>query len=174
MTTTDPTDSATLTTLRGFARTVNDGGTVDPQAVIAAIGGCVADGIDVDPEIAAFEPAAAINVCHLGGADGVALIRAALSKGGWRAAFRMASLLSWHDVWAAGMTAHYGPTGIHPSRCGADGCPTAETLATCPGVAERMLAAADRFERLLGWYERVLPPTRWRHVVDVRATAKAA
>lgn len=52
-------------------------------------------------------------------------------------------------VWCAAMTAHYGPL-MHPSRLGADGRPSAETLRDCPRVAEDMAAARDRLGALLG------------------------
>jgi hypothetical protein len=59
------------------------------------------------------------------------------------------------DAWALAMTAHHGPVGIHESRLGADGRPSAETLAEIPSVGERMARAAERLVGLLGWYLRV-------------------
>jgi hypothetical protein len=49
-----------------------------------------------------------------------------------------------HDLWCAAMTAQYGPVGIHDSRLGSDGRPTAETLVTFPDVARTMLDAEER------------------------------
>jgi hypothetical protein len=58
------------------------------------------------------------------------------------------------DLWAAAMTAHYGPTGTHESRRGEDGRPTAETMAEYPEIGERMAAARERVVNLVRYYER--------------------
>lgn len=160
---------AALDSLRAIFRATRAGSAVDAQALVAAIGEAVSAGADVTAAKDAFFPYALIFVSNLGGTDGAFMVRSALATGGMRAALRMASLLGWTDVWSAAMTAHYGPTHTHESRRGADGRPTAETLAEFPELAHRMVAASEQVERLLGWYERFLPATRWEHVVTMRA-----
>lgn len=129
-----------LSPLRAIYRAARAGAPIDPQTFVATVASCVCDGADVGPALRAFEPFAFIAIRHLGGPDGAYLCRAALAKGGYHAAIRMASLLGWTDVWSAAMSAHYGPTGTHPSRVGTDGRPTAETLAECPSVGRCMQA----------------------------------
>ena len=162
---TAPVDHA-LAALRAIYRTARTAGTIDPQALVVAVGTVVCAGIDTTAELGAFEPYAFVWLNHLGGADGAYLCRAALVNGGWRAAIRMASLLGWTDAWSAAMTAYYGPTGTHESRCGPDGRPTTETLTEFPQLAVCMQEAAERFECILGWYERVVPATRWASIVE--------
>jgi len=58
------------------------------------------------------------------------------------------------DLWAAAMTAHYGPTDLRLAYCCADGRPTPETLARFPSVARCMADARLNVVRLIGWYER--------------------
>lgn len=58
------------------------------------------------------------------------------------------------DLWAAAMTAHYGPTGTHPSRLDTNGRPSAATLAEFPRIGRRMREARLRVVHLIGWYER--------------------
>lgn len=160
-----------LEALRDIYRNARKGAPIEPKVLVAAVGACVASGIDVVPALQAFEPMAWVSVRNVCGADAVALAKAAREQGGWKAAIRMASLLGWSQEWAAAMTAHFGPTGTHPSRCDAEGRPTAETLATCPGVAERMQEAAERWERYLAWRERSGGETRWECVVEMRRCA---
>lgn len=58
------------------------------------------------------------------------------------------------DLWAAAMTAHYGPTGTHESRCNADGTPKAETLAAFPRIGAQMAEARERVIGLIECYRR--------------------
>ena len=60
------------------------------------------------------------------------------------------------DMWAAAMTAHFGPSGIHKSWCNADGTPSAMCLEKCPDVGERMATARVRVTSLRAWYRRRL------------------
>jgi hypothetical protein len=57
-------------------------------------------------------------------------------------------------LWSAAMTAHWGPTGIHPSRCDGEWRPTAETLVDCPRVKEAMDEALASLPGLLASAER--------------------
>jgi hypothetical protein len=57
------------------------------------------------------------------------------------------------DLWAAAMTAHYGPTGTHESWLGPDGTPN-EACRALPDVARRMAAARERCASLIGWIAR--------------------
>ncbi len=103
-------------------------------------------------------------------------MQAARAARGWKGAIRVASLLGLTDVWAAAMTAHYGPTGTHASRLGTDGVPTVETLAEFPRMGEAMTEAAARFDDLTAWYDRQNAgrAVEYRHVVRYSAPAKAA
>ncbi len=157
-----------LNAIRNIYRDARNGIAINPMALVAAVGLCIATGIDVDPALRAFEPFAFVRIDCVRGVDAAMLCRVAREFGGWKAAIRMSSLLGGTDVWAAAMTANYGPTGTHPSRCDAEGRPTAETLDECPEVAQRMAEATERWERLLGWYERNDGATRWEHVVEMR------
>ena len=104
-----------------------------------------------------------------------ALCRAAFASGGWRGAIRVASVLGMSDVWAIAMSAHFGPLGTHNSRCGADGVPTAETLAEFPRIGAAMAESARKFEYVTGWYDRILAGKDYTsQVVDYRAPIKVA
>lgn len=59
------------------------------------------------------------------------------------------------DIWAAAMTAHYGPTTLHESWCNPDGTPSEKCLAAFPGMSERMAEAKKNVVGLIGWYRRV-------------------
>ncbi len=134
---------------------------------------------------AAVESASRFQACHLEverlvglvrldcvrGVEGVAMLRAAREANGWLGAVRAASVLGWTDAWGAAMTAHFGPTGLHVSRCDEEGRPTAETLAKFPHVAFDMRSAEERFESLLGWYTRHGGTTRWEDVIAPKRAA---
>lgn len=48
------------------------------------------------------------------------------------------------------MTAHYGPTGIHQSRCGTDGRPDRAKCGDCwERVSGRMTESADRIRLIV-------------------------
>lgn len=164
--------------LRNIYRAARAGQAIDPSALVAAVGVAVAAGVDVGPALRAFDAFAFVWLSHVCGIDGVWLLHTAREQGGWKAAIRMASLLGWTDVWAAAMTAHYGPTGTHPSRLGPDGRPTAETMAECPEIGRRMAEAAERYDLLVNWYGRNGGDTRWKYVVEMKrrtvAVAQAA
>lgn len=55
-------------------------------------------------------------------------------------------------LWALAMTLCYGPVGLHESRRGADGRPTAETLAM-PSVADAMRRAEEDIASALWRFE---------------------
>lgn len=77
----------------------------------------------------------------------------------WTAVIELTSGSNHVDVqnmWARAMTAKYGPVGTHASRLGTDGCPTAETLAEFPEIAQRMSEAAEGVSRAFGSYMRWL------------------
>lgn len=60
-----------------------------------------------------------------------------------------------NGLWCAATTCQYGPVGIHESRCGADGRPTAETIAEFPStVAAPMREAAERAARYAAALDR--------------------
>ena len=77
----------------------------------------------------------------------------AIADGDYLAVVRLTSG-TMSDLWAAAMTAHYGPCGIHQSRLGPNGTPSAETLAELPLVAEAMESAKVRCASLLAWEQR--------------------
>lgn len=80
-------------------------------------------------------------------------LEALANEGRWLAIVRLEH--SRTDIWAAAMTAHYGPTGIHESWCNPDGTPSEKCLAECPDVAPRMEEAKRNVLGLIGWYRRV-------------------
>jgi hypothetical protein len=53
------------------------------------------------------------------------------------------------DLRSGAMNEAFGPCGLHPSRANEDGSPTAETLATCPGVARAVERGREQVERTL-------------------------
>jgi hypothetical protein len=143
--------------LRALYSATRAGEPLDVPAYIEALLAAAADGSDVNAVVVAFEAFGyhtrldIVGACEGAGAR----VRAARDARGWQGAIRVASLLGLSDVWAAAMTAHYGPTGTCKSRCDANDVPTLETLAEFPRIGERMAAAAERFEGLTGWYDRV-------------------
>lgn len=58
------------------------------------------------------------------------------------------------DIWSAAMTAHYGPTSLHPSWRGEDGQPSAECLARFADVVSCVEAAKGRVKSLIGYFLR--------------------
>lgn len=158
-------------TLRKVYRNVRQGSPVDNQEMAAAYAALIGEGCDMVQIDKAFEPHAFLNLSAIQNGDGAMMILAARERGGWLAALRMASTLGWSEVWAAAMTAHFGPCGTHESRLGQDGRPTAETLAEFPEIARRMDEAAERFEGLLGWHIRNGSPTRWEYVLQAKRSA---
>jgi hypothetical protein len=146
-----------ITTLRAMYRSVRDGQNLDTAAYVDALLDVAADGGDVPKIMGAFEALGywtRLDIVGMtpGGADRV---RAAKASRGWKGAIKVASHLGLSDVWAAAMTAHFGPVGTHESRRGADGVPTVETMAEFPRIGERMAEAARAFEVALDWYARV-------------------
>lgn len=53
------------------------------------------------------------------------------------------------DLWAAAMTAHFGPVGLHESYRGENGAPTPEALASFPTVMRAMRDATERMRYLV-------------------------
>lgn len=78
---------------------------------------------------------------------------AAAERGDYLAIVRLSSGFR-NDLWAAAMSAHYGPCGTHKSRCNADDTVSAETLAEFPRIGERMTEARASVASLLSWYRR--------------------
>lgn len=156
-----------LDVLRQLFLAAGPGAPIDPRAAVDAVAAAVLAGEDVGPVLRAHDGIAFVWMTRLGDADGAALARKARAQG-WRSAIRMCGILGWSAEWAAAMTAHFGPTGLHPSWCDANGCPTPETLAECPGVRERMAEAEERWEHLIAWRERDRRATRWEYVVTMR------
>jgi hypothetical protein len=152
----ETTKPAAIEILRAMYRAVRAGATLDVPAYIDALLDVVADGGDVMAIERAFERLGYwTRLDILGSAEGAGVrCRAALDARGWRGAIRVASALGLRDVWAAAMTAHYGPTGTHASRLGVDGVPTVETMAEFPRIGEAMAEAAERFDSLVAWYDR--------------------
>lgn len=172
------TTPAAIDTLRAMYRAARAGVSLDVPAYVDALLNVAADGGDVMAIERAFGALGYwTRLDILGMSEGAgARVRAARTARGWRGAIRVASLLGLSDVWAAAMTAHYGPTGTHESRCGADGVPTVETLAKFPRIGEAMAEAAERFESLTAWHDRqsVGKVPDMCHVVRYSAPAKAA
>lgn len=169
----DATTSAPIDTLRQMYRSVRAGAQLDAASYVGALLRVAADGGDVAAIERAFEKLGYMTRLDiLGMCSGAgARVREAHAARGWKGAIRVASALGLSDVWAAAMTAHYGPTGTHASRLDAAGVPTVETMAEFPRIGERMAEAAERFEGLLGWYDRVNAgkPVRLEHVVSYSA-----
>lgn len=164
-------NNAALDALRNLFRSARSGKAIDARTLVAAVSDAVNAGHDVRPCLTHFSAFASVRLDCVRGVDAAALARSAREHGGWKAAIVVASLLNWSDAWAAAMTAHYGPASLHESRCDANGRPTAETLAAFPDVAARMADAADRWERLVSYYERNDGETRWEYVVEMKRAA---
>ena len=58
------------------------------------------------------------------------------------------------QLWAAAMTAHYGPPSLHPDCLDPLGRPTAGARAELPTLEWVMADAAARVTSLVGWYDR--------------------
>lgn len=84
----------------------------------------------------------------------LAAAKAAAERGDYLAIVRTTSGSHMTDLWAAAMTAHYGPCGIHADWTGPDGRPSAEALERIPSVGEDMRDAERRVARLISYYER--------------------
>jgi hypothetical protein len=149
--------ASAIETLRAMYVAARKGATLDVPAYVEALLEAAADGCDdVAIEKAFRELGYHTRLDILGTCDGAgARVRAARDVRGWKGAIRVASLLHLSDVWAAAMTAHFGAGEIHPSRLGADGVPTVETMAEFPRIGERMAEAAEDFEHITGWYDRM-------------------
>lgn len=81
------------------------------------------------------------------------MARDAAAKGDYRGVVQATSGTYMTDLWAAAMTAQWGPTGLHESWRGEDGRPSAEAMAL-PDVAQRMRCAEERVHQLVDWYTR--------------------
>jgi adhesin HecA-like repeat protein len=73
-----------------------------------------------------------------------AQIKEAIARKDWLAVIHLASGSDMGDMWAAAMTAHHGPTGIHTSWTTALGTPSKRLLAASPSVAWRIERAVER------------------------------
>lgn len=173
-----------IDTLRQMYRSVRAGAKLDAPAYVDALLAVAADGGDTMAIKRAFEKLGYMTRLDiLGMCSGAgARVREAKAARGWKGALRVAGELGLTDVWAAAMTAHFGPLGTHASRLDTDGVPTVETMAEFPRIGERMAEAAERFEHLLGWYDRVHAGkllrmeyvVRYSEFYDTRAKAGAA
>lgn len=68
------------------------------------------------------------------------------AAGDWRAIIQATSGSNESDVtyiWSLAMTAQWGPTGIHPSRCDEQGRPDLAKCLDCPRVAQEMTRARE-------------------------------
>lgn len=86
--------------------------------------------------------------------DTLEACKTAMCAGDYRGLARLLSGSYMGDLWAAAITATYGPTGLHPSRCDTSGAPTEETLRAYPRVAQAMAEAREDIVCLIRWYER--------------------
>ena len=144
------------------------GAPIDNRAFVAAVGWCIADGVDLDPTLRMFDRIAFVWLNRVSGPEGVFLVLTVKERGGWPAAIRMTSHLGWSQAWAAAMTAYYGPTGLHDCWRDEHDCPSAEAHATLPNLTSDMADAARRFDNILDWYTRVDRSTRWDEVVELK------
>lgn len=82
-------------------------------------------------------------------------VKAAADTGSWKVLIDLTSgEPGLEDLWAAAMTAHFGPLGTHRDYLDADGRPSMATLVRFPEIARRMSEAAERAKGLVGWCER--------------------
>jgi len=163
--------------LRSAYRATRKGAALDLPAYVDALLVVAAEGGDVNAIVEAFAYLGYHTRLDIVGAqEGAgARVRAARDARGWQGAMRVASLLGLTDVWAAALTAHYGPTGTHKSRCDSAGVPSMETLAEFPRIGAAMDEAARRVDSLTGWYDRVNAGRTYpiEHVVRYAAPAAA-
>jgi hypothetical protein len=75
-----------------------------------------------------------------------AQIKEAVARKDWLAVIHLASGSDMGDMWAAAMTAHYGPTGIHVSWTTALGTPSKRLLSASESVKWRMERSVERLE----------------------------
>lgn len=167
-----------IDTLQAMYVATRDGAPLDLAAYVEALLRATAERCDVHPIERAFEGLGywtrldIIGACAGAGARTVAV----RESHGWLGAIAVASALGLDDVWAAAMTAHFGPVGTHKSRCDANDVPTLETLAQFPRIGERMAEAARVFEGTARWYDRVNAGRSYplEHVVRYSPPASAA
>lgn len=135
--------------LRALYVAAKGGFKVDRALVCAALNG-LADKDCAAKARKAFEPFVCKNYWEQASLDD---LDAAAERGDYLAIVRLSSG-NRSDLWAAAMTAHYGPCGTHKSRCNADDTVSAETLAEFPRIGERMTEARASVASLLSWYRR--------------------
>ncbi len=150
------TTTPAIDTLRAMYRAARSGAALDVPAYVDALLDAIADGEELHKIADCFEKLGYwTRLDIIGHAEGGGSRVAAAKKArGWKGAIRVASALGLTDMWAAAMTAHYGPTGTHASRLDANGVPSAKTLAEFPRIGEAMAGAAERFDLLVAWYDR--------------------
>ncbi len=163
------TQHTALAPLRAIYRSARAGTVIDPRALLAATLDAVCADADTWQAFRAFDGIAMVRLDCVRGVDAAAAMRAARERGGWKAAITMGSILNQSSAWAAAMTAHYGPTGIHKDWTDENGCPSAALLARCPHIGEKMADAARRWENILAHNELHEQPTRWEHVATMAA-----
>jgi len=154
---------------------VRAGAPLDAPAYVAALLDAAAEGDDliaIKSEFRRLGYWTRLDIVGDGEGAG-ARARAARDAHGWRGAIRVASALGLSDAWSAAMTAYFGPTEIHESYLDADGVPTTETLAKFPRIADAMVDAAERFERLTALYDHrnAGKAIEWRYVVRYSSPA---
>jgi hypothetical protein len=141
-----------LSLLRALYREIKDGATVPHGVIRSALfvvssGGV--EGMDVSYKIGEAFRALGYNYTT---APDSADLAALLAAGDYLGIVRLTSGSYEKDLWAAAMTAHYGPTGTHDSWMGPDGTPNAACRAL-PKVARRMTDARERCARLISWLQ---------------------
>lgn len=84
----------------------------------------------------------------------IAEAKEAAARGDYLAVVRATSGSFQTDLWAAAMTAHFGPTETHACWLDAEGRPSAEAIARFPAIGERMARARELVDNILAHYER--------------------
>ena len=136
--------------LRALYREVKAGAPM-PHALVHAACNALADKDCAAKARRAFE-ALGLRCGHGYGAS-PDVLDAAAARGDFLAVLRLSGG-DRTDLWAAAMTAHYGPTGLHQAWCNSNGTPSAEALAKFPEIAQRMEDARERTIGLIDWYRR--------------------
>lgn len=96
-----------------------------------------------------------MNNGHLEPSD-IATLEAAQERGDYLAIVRLTSGSHAGSLWSAALTAHFGPTGLAILWRDEDDRPSAECLATVPGVAEVMGEARATVRNLIAYWRREL------------------
>lgn len=84
----------------------------------------------------------------------LASAKRAAERSDYHAVIRTTSGSYMTDLWAAAMTAHWGPCGIHEFWRDETGRPSAEALVQIYWIGDAMRAAEKRIPTLIAYYER--------------------